>query len=73
MCLQKGLLLAAERPDQVGAFDSPAVQGFAGRFVLAEQPAIGAEAESVAIEQLVDMGGEQQAIGGRAPDPAAPG
>lgn len=35
--LQKALLLAAERPDQIRPFDAPAAQGLSCRLVLPDQ------------------------------------
>jgi len=63
MGMQERLLLAAERPDQVGTIDPPAAQRIAGRLMLTEQCTPGIEADPVTVKQLVHMGGKQQAVG----------
>lgn len=63
MGTEEQLLLPAERPDQVGAIDPPTAQRLAGGLVFTDQLAAGSKADPVSVEQLVHMGGEQQAIG----------
>ncbi len=60
---EKLLLLAAEWPDQVGAIDPPTTQRLAGGLVFTDQLTAGIKADPVPVEQLVHMGGEQQAVG----------
>ena len=63
MRLQKRLLLPAERPDQIGAINPPTAQRLAGGLVFTDQLAAGSKADPVPVEQLVHVGGEQQAVG----------
>jgi hypothetical protein len=63
MSLKKSLLVAAEWPDQVGAIDPPTAQRLAGGLVFTDQLTAGIKADPVSVEQLVHMGGEQQAVG----------
>lgn len=60
---KKLLLVAAERPDQVGAINPPTAQRLAGGLVFTDQLSAGSKADPVAVEQFVYMGREQQAVG----------
>ena len=53
---EKLLLVAAEWPDQVGAFDPPTAQRLAGGLVFTDQLTAGSKADPVPVEQLVHMG-----------------
>jgi hypothetical protein len=50
------LLVAAERPDQVGAIDPPTAQRIAGGLVFTDQLTAGIKADPVLVEQLVHIG-----------------
>ncbi len=59
---EKLLLVAAERPDQVGAIDPPTAQRLAGGLVFTDQLTARIKADQVPVEELVHMGGKQQAV-----------
>jgi len=63
MGMQERLLLAAERPDQVGTIDPQQRNASRAGLMLTEQCTPGIEADPVTVKQLVHMGGKQQAVG----------
>ncbi len=60
---EKQLLVTAEGPDQIRAIDPPTAQRLAGGLVFTDQLTARIKADPVPVEQLVHMGGEQQAVG----------
>ena len=64
---EKRLLDAAKRLDQVGAIDPPTAQRLAGGLVFTDQLTAGIKADPVPVEQVVHVGGEQQAVGAAQP------
>jgi len=61
--MQERLLLAAERPDQVGTIDPPSIARIAGRLNGSQSSAPPeSKLNPVTVKQLVHMGGKQQAV-----------